>query len=41
LLPVWLADFFYGIIARVRYRVFGKYDHCPVPPAEDRSRFLP
>ena len=40
-LPVWLADFFYGIVARVRYRVFGKYDQCPLPTAEDRARFLP
>lgn len=41
LLPVWLTDFFYGIIARVRYRVFGRYDRCPLPPVEDRDRFLP
>lgn len=40
-LPVWLTDFVYAIIARTRYRVFGKYDHCPLPPAEDRARFLP
>jgi predicted DCC family thiol-disulfide oxidoreductase YuxK len=40
-LPRWLTDFFYAIIARTRYRVFGKYDHCPLPPAEDRARFLP
>jgi len=40
-LPSWLADFFYGIVARIRYRVFGKYDHCPLPPAEHRARFLP
>lgn len=40
-LPVWITDFFYGLIARVRYRVFGKYEHCPLPPAEARSRFLP
>ncbi len=40
-LPAWLTDFFYGIVARVRYRVFGKYEQCPVPPAEARSRFLP
>ena len=40
-LPTWLTDFFYGIVARVRYRVFGKYEQCPVPPAEARSRFLP
>lgn len=40
-LPSWFADFFYGIIARLRYRIFGKYDHCPLPPARDRPRFLP
>lgn len=40
-LPTWLTDFFYGIVARIRYRIFGKYDHCPLPPANQRSRFLP
>ena len=40
-LPAWLTDFFYGIVARTRYRVFGKYDQCPVPPARERTRFLP
>jgi len=40
-LPAWLMDFFYGIVARTRYRVFGKYDHCPLPPKKDRARFLP
>jgi predicted DCC family thiol-disulfide oxidoreductase YuxK len=40
-LPACLTDFFYGIVARVRYRVFGKYAQCPLPPAEHRARFLP
>jgi len=40
-LPAWLTDFFYGLVARVRYRVFGKYDVCPLPPVEHRARFLP
>ena len=40
-LPAWLTDFFYGIVARVRYRVFGKYEVCPLPPPEHRKRFLP
>jgi len=40
-LPAWLTDFFYDIIARTRYRIFGKYDHCPLPPADVRDRFLP
>ena len=41
ILPTWFNDFFYGIIAAVRYRVFGKYDVCPLPPADHRNRFLP
>jgi predicted DCC family thiol-disulfide oxidoreductase YuxK len=40
-LPVWLSDFFYGIVARIRYRVFGQYEHCPLPPPDARTRFLP
>jgi predicted DCC family thiol-disulfide oxidoreductase YuxK len=40
-LPRGLSDFLYGIVARLRYRVFGKYDQCPLPPAEARARFLP
>jgi predicted DCC family thiol-disulfide oxidoreductase YuxK len=40
-LPAWFTDFFYGIVAGTRYRVFGKYDHCPLPPVEVRARFLP
>lgn len=40
-LPAWLTDFFYGIVARSRYRLFGKYDHCPLPPQSVRARFLP
>lgn len=40
-LPTWLTDFFYGIVARARYRVFGKYERCPLPPPEHKARFLP
>jgi len=40
-LPTSVTDFFYGILAKVRYRVFGKYDQCPLPPPEHRGRFLP
>ena len=28
------------VIARTRYRVFGKFETCPLPPAEWRDRFL-
>ena len=40
-LPAWFTDFFYGLVARIRYRVFGRYDTCPLPPAAHRARFLP
>ena len=40
MLPSRLRDWAYGIFARYRYRVFGKYDSCPLPSAEIRARFL-
>jgi predicted DCC family thiol-disulfide oxidoreductase YuxK len=40
LFPRPLRDFAYNRIARNRYRVFGRYDSCPVPTTESRSRFL-
>lgn len=39
-LPTTIADFFYDLIARNRYRIFGKSDTCIVPSSEIRSRFL-
>lgn len=40
LVPPALADAVYRIIARRRYRLFGRFDACPLPPPEWRSRFL-
>lgn len=40
-LPTALTDFFYRLLAASRYRVFGKYDVCPLPPPQHRERFLP
>ena len=40
LLPRAVRDFFYDGFARYRYRLFGKYDSCLVPPPEVRSRFI-
>jgi predicted DCC family thiol-disulfide oxidoreductase YuxK len=39
--PRFLRDAIYDYVARVRYRWFGKYDACPMPPPEHRARFLP
>jgi predicted DCC family thiol-disulfide oxidoreductase YuxK len=38
--PVPLADWVYGIVARIRYRMFGKFDRCRLPPPDWRNRFL-
>lgn len=40
-IPRPLKNFFYGIISRNRYRIFGKRDACRVPSPEERERFLP
>jgi predicted DCC family thiol-disulfide oxidoreductase YuxK len=39
-LPRWLRDPGYNLIARNRYQVFGKYATCPLPQEQDRHKFL-
>jgi predicted DCC family thiol-disulfide oxidoreductase YuxK len=39
-LPISFLNFFYDIIARNRYRIFGKADSCRMPTPELRERFL-
>jgi predicted DCC family thiol-disulfide oxidoreductase YuxK len=38
--PRPLRNAAYNLIARNRYRIFGKYDECFVPDAEMRARVL-
>ncbi|HME36779.1 MAG TPA: DCC1-like thiol-disulfide oxidoreductase family protein [Candidatus Sulfotelmatobacter sp.] len=38
--PRTLRDWGYGVVARRRYRMFGRYDACPLPTEDTRSRFL-
>jgi len=40
ILPLFVTDFGYDIIAKNRYRWFGKKDSCMIPSPEIRSRFL-
>jgi predicted DCC family thiol-disulfide oxidoreductase YuxK len=40
LLPLRMRDWAYNIIARHRYRIFGRHESCPLPSAADRERFL-
>jgi predicted DCC family thiol-disulfide oxidoreductase YuxK len=39
-IPTPVADVAYRLVARTRYRMFGKFETCPLPPAEWRDRFL-
>jgi predicted DCC family thiol-disulfide oxidoreductase YuxK len=39
-LPGWLRNRFYDLIARNRYRMFGRYDTCPIPKPEHRVKFV-
>ncbi|MCB0475561.1 MAG: DUF393 domain-containing protein [Flavobacteriaceae bacterium] len=40
LVPRFIRDYFYDIIANNRYRWFGKRDSCMVPGEDVRGRFL-
>ena len=35
-----MRDWFYDLIAKNRYRIFGKYHSCPLPNPEYRSKFI-
>lgn len=39
--PGFLRNGVYGLIARYRYRLFGKLPTCRLPSADERARFLP
>jgi predicted DCC family thiol-disulfide oxidoreductase YuxK len=39
-LPTFLLDAVYRLVARTRYRLFGRFDACRLPSAEEREKFL-
>ena len=39
--PRWIRNPMYRMVARMRYRLFGKLESCRVPSEEERARFLP
>jgi predicted DCC family thiol-disulfide oxidoreductase YuxK len=39
-LPTWLLDRMYDVVARTRYRVFGRHQQCLMPRPEFRGRFV-
>jgi predicted DCC family thiol-disulfide oxidoreductase YuxK len=38
--PKFIRDAVYNVVARNRYRIFGKYDQCMVPDAALRARVI-
>jgi predicted DCC family thiol-disulfide oxidoreductase YuxK len=40
ILPKALRDALYDLVARTRYRVFGRYEQCQLPRPEFRGRFI-
>jgi predicted DCC family thiol-disulfide oxidoreductase YuxK len=40
IIPSFISDFFYGIVAKNRYRVFGKSETCRLPTLQERKFFL-
>jgi predicted DCC family thiol-disulfide oxidoreductase YuxK len=40
MLPRSVRNWGYGLIARNRYRIFGRYETCPIPSENVRTRFL-
>jgi predicted DCC family thiol-disulfide oxidoreductase YuxK len=40
-LPAFLLDIGYRLIARARYRIWGKYDACRLPTTDERAKLLP
>jgi len=40
LIPRSVRDLGYGMLARWRYRIWGRLETCPLPTPEERGRFL-
>lgn len=40
IIPVFILDFFYDLVAKSRYRVFGERPDCRIPTPEERDLFI-
>lgn len=40
ILPSWLVDPFYNLVAKNRYRLFGKLEACRIPNPAERAKFV-
>jgi predicted DCC family thiol-disulfide oxidoreductase YuxK len=41
IIPSPIRDYVYDIIAKNRYKIFGKHDTCRIPTPEERAKFIP
>ncbi len=39
-IPTFIRNFVYGIVARYRYRIFGKSDTCRIPTEAEKALFI-
>ena len=39
-LPKFIRDFIYDLIAKNRYKIFGKSEVCRIPAEEEKAKFL-
>jgi predicted DCC family thiol-disulfide oxidoreductase YuxK len=39
-IPRFISDPLYRLVARWRYRIWGRLESCPIPSPEERARFL-
>lgn len=40
MLPKGFRDWMYDMVAKHRYKIFGKKDECPIPSVDIQDRFL-
>jgi predicted DCC family thiol-disulfide oxidoreductase YuxK len=40
IIPGFIRDFFYDLVAHNRYRIFGRVDSCETPSSYDKEHFL-
>jgi predicted DCC family thiol-disulfide oxidoreductase YuxK len=40
IVPTFILDFFYDVIAKYRYQWFGKKESCRIPTQEEKEKFL-
>ncbi len=40
IIPKFIRDFIYDIIAKYRYRIFGKLESCRMPSEEEKELFI-